>query len=27
MTPLDALNRLADLQRRIGSTGQDEHEK
>jgi DNA mismatch repair protein MutS len=27
MTPLDALNRLADLQRRIGSSGQDEHEK
>ena len=27
MTPLDALNRLADLQRRIGPTGQDNHEK
>jgi DNA mismatch repair protein MutS len=27
MTPLDALNRLADLQRRIGLTGQDDHEK
>jgi DNA mismatch repair protein MutS len=27
MTPLDALNRLADLQRRIGPTGQDDHEK
>jgi DNA mismatch repair protein MutS len=26
MTPLDALNRLADLQRRIGPTGQDSHE-
>ncbi len=25
MTPLDALNRLADLQRRIGPTGQDAH--
>jgi hypothetical protein len=24
LTPLDALNRLADLQRRIGSTGQDD---
>ena len=27
MTPLDALNRLADLQRRIGPTGQDNHDK
>ena len=27
MTPLDALNRLADLQRRIGPTGQGNHEK
>ncbi|HSQ92574.1 MAG TPA: hypothetical protein VLM19_10445, partial [Nitrospiraceae bacterium] len=27
MTPLDALNRLADLQRRLGPTGQDDHEK
>jgi DNA mismatch repair protein MutS len=27
MTPLDALNRLADLQRRIGPTSQDNHEK
>jgi DNA mismatch repair protein MutS len=27
MTPLDALNRLADLQRRISPTGQDNHEK
>jgi len=27
MTPLDALNRLADLQRRIGSTDQDDHKK
>jgi hypothetical protein len=27
MTPLDALNRLADLQRRIGPTGQDNPEK
>jgi DNA mismatch repair protein MutS len=27
MTPLDALNRLADLQRRIAPTGQDNHEK
>jgi DNA mismatch repair protein MutS len=27
MTPLDALNRLADLQRRIGPTGQDDHKK
>lgn len=27
MTPLDALNRLADLQRRIGPTGQDDHGK
>jgi DNA mismatch repair protein MutS len=27
MTPLDALNRLADLQRRIGPTGQDNQEK
>jgi DNA mismatch repair protein MutS len=26
MTPLDALNRLADLQRRIGPTGQDNHD-
>jgi DNA mismatch repair protein MutS len=25
MTPLDALNRLADLQRRLGPTGQDDH--
>jgi hypothetical protein len=25
MTPLDALNRLADLQRRIGPTNQDDH--
>ena len=27
MTPLDALNRLADLQRRIGPTGQDDRGK
>ena len=27
MTPLDALNRLADLQRRINPTGQDIHEQ
>jgi len=27
MTPLDALNRLADLQRRIGPTGQDTRDK
>jgi DNA mismatch repair protein MutS len=27
MTPLDALNRLADLQRRIGPTSQDDREK
>jgi DNA mismatch repair protein MutS len=27
MTPLDALNRLADLQRRIGPAGQDKHDK
>jgi DNA mismatch repair protein MutS len=27
MTPLDALNRLADLQRRIGPTGLDDHKK
>ena len=27
MTPLDALNRLADLQRRIGPTGPDDHGK
>jgi DNA mismatch repair protein MutS len=27
MTPLDALNRLADLQRRIGPTGQDNRDK
>ena len=27
MTPLDALNRLADLQRRIGPTGQGDHKK
>jgi DNA mismatch repair protein MutS len=27
MTPLDALNRLADLQRRIGPAGQDDHGK
>lgn len=27
MTPLDALNRLADLQRRIGPTDQDNHKK
>jgi DNA mismatch repair protein MutS len=27
LTPLDALNRLADLQRRIGPTGQDNHDK
>src|SRR5262245_63072094 len=27
MTPLDALNRLADLQRRIGPTSQDDHKK
>jgi DNA mismatch repair protein MutS len=27
MTPLDALNRLADLQRRIGPTGQDDPQK
>jgi DNA mismatch repair protein MutS len=27
MTPLDALNRLADLQRRIGPAGQDDREK
>jgi DNA mismatch repair protein MutS len=27
MTPLDALNRLADLQRRIGTTDQDDSEK
>ena len=26
MTPLDALNRLADLQRRISPTSQDDHE-
>ena len=26
MTPLDALNRLADLQRRIGPTDQDNHD-
>ncbi len=27
MTPLDALNRLADLQRRIGTIGHDDSEK
>jgi DNA mismatch repair protein MutS len=27
MTPLDALNRLADLQRRIGPTGPDDRGK
>jgi len=27
MTPLDALNRLADLQRRIGPAGLDDHTK
>ena len=27
MTPLDALNRLADIQRRIGPTGQDDRAK
>ena len=27
MTPLDALNRLADIQRRIGPTGQDDRDK
>jgi DNA mismatch repair protein MutS len=27
MTPLDALNRLADLQRRIGPSGQDDPQK
>jgi DNA mismatch repair protein MutS len=27
MTPLDALNRLADLQRRISPSGQDDHKK
>jgi hypothetical protein len=27
MTPLDALNRLADLQRRIGPTGLDDDKK
>ena len=27
MTPLDALNRLADIQRRIGPTGQDNRDK
>jgi hypothetical protein len=27
MTPLDALNRLADLQRRIGPTDQDDRGK
>jgi hypothetical protein len=27
MTPLDALNRLADIQRRISPTGQDNRDK